>query len=82
MIYPADKMTSQHHLLSHPFCRHGPITGVISLSLGHRTYVCQGVGCPDPWYNRGDPVKVGACKSFLFTESSLGVKIKNTCLIL
>ena len=26
-------------------------------------------------YNRGVPAKVGACKSFLFTESSLVVKI-------
>ena len=42
---------------------------------------CQGVlqlGGPDLWYNQGDPAKVGACKSFLFTASSLVVKIRNT----
>ena len=48
--------------------------------------VCfQGVvqlGGPDPWYNLGSPAKVGAHKSFLCTEISLVVKIKNTWLIL
>ena len=42
---------------------------------------CRGVlqlGGPDLWYNQGDPAKVGACKSFLFTASSLVVKIRNT----
>ena len=46
---------------------------------------CQSVvqlGGPGPWYNWGGPAKVGACKSFLFTESSLVAKIKNTWLIL
>ena len=33
---------------------------------------------PDPWYNQAGTTKVGACKSFLFTESSLVVKIKKT----
>ena len=37
---------------------------------------------PDPWYNWGGPAKVGARKSFLFTESSLVAKTKNTWLIL
>ena len=40
------------------------------------------LGGPGPWYNWGGPAKVGACKSFLFTESSLVVKIKNTWLFL
>ena len=34
---------------------------------------CQGVaqlGGPDTWYYRVGPAKVGACKYFLFTESS------------
>ena len=39
-------------------------------------------GGPDPWYNMGGPAKRVACKSSLFTESSLVVKIKNTWLIL
>ena len=38
------------------------------------------LGGPDPWYNRGVPAK--ACKSFLFTESSLLIKIQNTYMIL
>ena len=45
---------------------------------------CRGVvqlGGPDPWVNRGGPTKVGAHKSFLFTESSLVVEIKNNWLI-
>ena len=45
---------------------------------------CQGVvqlGGPDPWFNRGGPAKVGQLKSFLFTGSSLEVKITNTRLI-
>ena len=40
---------------------------------------CQGVvqlGGPDAWYNWGGPAKVGAHMSFLFTGSSLVVKIK------
>ena len=40
---------------------------------------CRGVvqlGGPDHWYNQVGPVKVGARKSFLFTESSGVVKIK------
>ena len=40
------------------------------------------LGCPDPWNNQGGLAKVGACRSFLFTQSSLVVKIKNTWLIL
>ena len=36
-------------------------------------------GGPDTWYNWGGPAKVGARKSFLFTESSVVVKKKNTC---
>ena len=46
---------------------------------------CQGVvqlGDPDPWYSQGGPAKMGARKYFLFTKSSLVVKIKNTWLIL
>ena len=46
---------------------------------------CRGVvqlGGPDPWYNWGGPAKVGAGESFLFTDSSLIVKIKNTWLIM
>ena len=31
-------------------------------------------GGPDTWYNWGGPAKVGARKSFLFTESSVVVK--------
>ena len=31
----------------------------------------------DPWYNPGGLAKVGAGKSFLFTESSIVVKIAN-----
>ena len=54
--------------------------------LKHKFIVgCQGVvklGVPDPWYNLGGPAKVGARKSFLLTESSLVVKIKNPWLIL
>ena len=45
---------------------------------------CQGavqLGGPDPRYNWDGPAKVGACKPFLFTESSLVVKIKNNWLI-
>ena len=41
---------------------------------------CRGevqLGGPDPWYNRGGPAKVGARDSFVFTESSLEVTIKN-----
>ena len=37
---------------------------------------CRGVlqlQVPDPWYNRGGPTKVGACKSFPFNESYLVV---------
>ena len=33
---------------------------------------CRGVvkpGGADPWYNQGGPIKVGACKSFLFALS-------------
>ena len=40
---------------------------------------CWGVvqlGGPDPRYNWGGPAQVGACKSCLFTESFLVVKIK------
>ena len=37
---------------------------------------------PDPWYDRVDPSKLGAGKSFLLTESSLVIKMKNTWLIL
>ena len=33
-------------------------------------------------YKRGGPAKMGAHKSFKFTESSLVVKIKNTSMIL
>ena len=43
--------------------------------------ICRGVvqpGGSDTWYNRGGPAKVGPRKYFLFTESSLVVKIKNT----
>ena len=40
------------------------------------------LGGPDPWYNRVGPAKVGAHNEFLFTESFLEVKIKNTWLIL
>ena len=32
---------------------------------------------PDPWYNRDGPAKVGARKSFKFTESSLVVEKKS-----
>ena len=31
---------------------------------------CRGVvkpGGADPWYNQGGPIKVGACKSFLYS---------------
>ena len=35
-------------------------------------------GGSEPWYKRGGPTKVGVSKSFLFTVSSLVVKIKNT----
>ena len=45
---------------------------------------CQGVvqrGGPDPCYNQGGLAKVGAHKSFLFTENSLVYEIKNTWLI-
>ena len=40
------------------------------------------LGGSEPWYNRGarDLTKVGVSKSFLFTVSSLVVKIKNTWL--
>ena len=37
------------------------------------TVICQGVvqlGSLAPRFARGGPTKVGACKSFLFTESS------------
>ena len=44
----------------------------------HRQGVVQ-LGGPDPW---GGPAKEGSHKSFLFTDSSLVVKIKNTWLIL
>ena len=46
---------------------------------------CRGVvqlGGPDPWYTWIGPAQVGAHKLFLFTESSLVVKIKNTWLML
>ena len=47
------------------------------------TYIvgCVGVvqlGGSDPLYNHSGPAKMGACKYFLFTESSVVVKIKNT----
>ena len=40
------------------------------------------LGGPDPQYNWAGPAKLGAHKSFLFTESSCVAKIKNTWLIL
>ena len=39
-------------------------------------------GGPDTWYNWGGPAKVGARKSFLFTESSVVVKKKNIIALL
>ena len=44
--------------------------------------MCSTARGPDPWDTRGGPTNVGAHKSFLFTESSLVDKIKNTWLIL
>ena len=61
-----------------------PSYNVLKLNKETYTFSCRGVvrlGVPDPWNNWGGPAKVGACKSLLFTESSLVVKLENTCLI-
>ena len=61
------------------------MTSFVIFTVDTYTVGCRGVvqlGGTDSWCIHGGPDKVGAYKSFLFTEISHVVKIKNTWLIL